>query len=128
MASTEHGGSERATVFECAQFGGSFTRPNQVYAYQSPTSLGGVPSWIVTREPNELYVSGGAASLALPGPFFLASAATSSANVLFTWTNIYRNSCISRRFINISSISCLDTSIDESLIISGKKFSTAIII
>lgn len=69
MASTEHGGSERTGVFECAQFGGSFTEPNQVYAYQSPDSLGAVPSWIDTREPNELYVSGGGASLALPGPF-----------------------------------------------------------
>jgi hypothetical protein len=69
MASTEHGGSERAAVFECAEFGGSFTEPNQVYAYISPESLGGVPSWIVTREPNELYASGGGASLALPGPF-----------------------------------------------------------
>jgi hypothetical protein len=69
MANTEHGGSERAAVFECAHFGGSFTEPNQVYAYQSPDSLGGVPSWIDTREPNELLVSGGGASLALPGPF-----------------------------------------------------------
>jgi hypothetical protein len=69
MANTEHGGSERAAVFECAQFGGSFTEPNQVYAYMSPESLGGVPSWIVTRAPNELYTSGGGASLALPGPF-----------------------------------------------------------
>lgn len=69
MASTEHGGSERAAVFECAHFGGSFTEPNQVYAYQSPTSLGGVPSYLVTREPNEIYVSGGAGSLATPGPF-----------------------------------------------------------
>ena len=68
MSNTEHGGSERAGVFECAQFGGSFTEPNQVYAYQSPTSLGWVPSWIVTREPNELFVSGGGGSLAVPGP------------------------------------------------------------
>lgn len=35
----------------------------------SPESLGGVPSWIVTMEPNELYASGGGASLALPGSF-----------------------------------------------------------
>jgi len=69
MANTEHGGSERAGVFDCAHFGGSFTEPNQVYAFQSPISLGGVPSWIMTREYNELYVSGGGASLALPGPF-----------------------------------------------------------
>ena len=69
MASTEHGGSERAAVFECAHFGGSFTEPNQVYAYQSPTSLGGVPAYLMTRGPNEIYVSGGAASLATPGPF-----------------------------------------------------------
>jgi hypothetical protein len=69
MASTEHGGSERAAVFDCAHFGGSFTKPNQVYAYESPTSLGGVPSYLVTRGPNEIYVSGGAGSLALPGPY-----------------------------------------------------------
>jgi len=69
MANTEHGGSERAGVFACSKFGGSFTEPNQVYAYQSPTSLGGVPSWVVTREPNELYAIGGGASLALPGQF-----------------------------------------------------------
>lgn len=69
MANTEHGGSERAAVFECAHFGGSFTEPNQVYAYRSPDSLRGVPSWIDTRDPNELLVSGGGASLALPGPF-----------------------------------------------------------
>jgi hypothetical protein len=68
MASTEKGGSERAAVFECAHFGGSFTEPNQVYAYQSPNSLGGPTSWLVTREPNELYAIIGPAGLALPGP------------------------------------------------------------
>jgi hypothetical protein len=40
MVNTEHGGSERAGVFDCAHFGGSFTEPNQVYAFQSPASLG----------------------------------------------------------------------------------------
>lgn len=69
MANTEHGGSERAAVFKCAHFGGSFTEPNQVYAYQSPTSLGGVPSYLMTRGSNEIYVSSGAGSLATPGPF-----------------------------------------------------------
>jgi hypothetical protein len=69
MVNTEHGGSERTGVFECAQFGGSYTEPNQVYAYQSPTSLGTAQSWIDTREPNEVYVSGGGTGLGLPGPF-----------------------------------------------------------
>ena len=36
------------------------------YAHQSPDSLDGIPSWIMTKEPNEMYVSGGGASLALP--------------------------------------------------------------
>lgn len=68
IANTEHGGSERTAVFPCAHFNGSYTKPNQVYAYQSPFSLGGVPSFVVTRGPNEIYVSGGAGNLALPGP------------------------------------------------------------
>lgn len=69
IANTEHSGSERTAVFPCATFGGSFTAPNQVYAYESPQGLGGVPSYIVTRAPNELYIYGGAGSLKLPGPF-----------------------------------------------------------
>jgi hypothetical protein len=68
IANTEHGGSERTAVFPCAHFDGSYTKPNRVYAYQSPSSLGGVPSYLVTRVPNEIYVSGGVGSLALPGP------------------------------------------------------------
>lgn len=84
MASTEHGGSERAAVFECANFGGSFTEPNQVYAYQSPTSLGGVPSYLVTRGPNEIYVSGGAGSLVTPGPFISKMEAGSLREVWHT--------------------------------------------
>src|SRR5437867_3659965 len=69
LTKAEHADSDRTALFPCAIFGGSYTGPNQVYAYQSPTSLGGVPSYIVTRAPNELYVSGGAGSSALPGPF-----------------------------------------------------------
>ena len=42
------------------------TSSNQIYAHQSPDSLDGIPSWIMTKEPNEMYVSGGGASLALP--------------------------------------------------------------
>jgi hypothetical protein len=84
MASTEHGGSERAAAFQCLQFGGSFTKPNQVYAYQSPESLGGVPSYLVTREPNEIFVSGGAGSLALPGPFISKMEAGSLREVWHT--------------------------------------------
>jgi hypothetical protein len=68
LTKAEHADSARTALFPCATFGGSYTGPNQVYAYQSPEGLGGVPSYIVTRSPNEIYVSGGAGSLALPGP------------------------------------------------------------
>ena len=67
LTKAEHADSERTALFPCATFGGSFIGPNQVYAYRSPEGLGGVPSFIVIRAPNEIYVSGGAGSLALPG-------------------------------------------------------------
>lgn len=69
ITNTEHGGSERTGLYACADFGGSYTKPNQVYAYESLVALGGIPSYMNTREPNELYVYGGASGLALPGPY-----------------------------------------------------------
>jgi hypothetical protein len=42
LTKAEHADSDRTALFPCAIFGGSYTYtgPNQVYAYQSPTSLG----------------------------------------------------------------------------------------
>jgi hypothetical protein len=68
LVSTEHAGSERTGLFACAQFGGSYTKPNQVYAYESPTSIGAAPSYLMTRDPNELYFYSGGFTI-LPGPF-----------------------------------------------------------
>lgn len=59
--------SNRTHVYACAQFGGSFTGPNKVYAYASPEQYYS-PIFAVTRGVNELYVYGGAWGSAIPKP------------------------------------------------------------
>jgi hypothetical protein len=55
---TEHFDSGRTDLFACAQFPGSYTGPNQVYAYQS-TDVYQTPFNMATRGINEMYVYGG---------------------------------------------------------------------
>jgi hypothetical protein len=59
--------SNRTHVYACAQFGGSFTGPNQVFAYASPVQYYS-PIFAVTRGVNELYVYGGAWGSGIPQP------------------------------------------------------------
>jgi hypothetical protein len=59
--------SNRTHGYACAQFGGSFTGPNQVFAYASPEQYYS-PIFGVTRGVNELYVYGGAWGSAIPKP------------------------------------------------------------
>jgi hypothetical protein len=57
--------SNRTHVYACASFLGSFTSPNQVYAYASPEQYYS-PIFAVTRGTNELYVAGGMWGSAIP--------------------------------------------------------------
>jgi hypothetical protein len=59
--------SNRTHVYACASFLGSFTSPNQVYAYASPEQYYS-PIFAVTRGTNELYVAGGMWGSAIPKP------------------------------------------------------------
>lgn len=59
--------SNRTHVYACAQFGGSFTGPNQVYAYASPVQYYS-PIFTITRGTNDLYVLGGSWGNAIPKP------------------------------------------------------------
>ncbi len=59
--------SNRTHVYECASFLGSFTGPNQVYAYASPDQYYS-PIFAVTRGTNELYVLGGSWGNLSPKP------------------------------------------------------------
>jgi hypothetical protein len=66
----ENFNSNRNHYWSCSQFTGSFTGPNQVYAYKSPTYYP-TPFTIVTRGVNEMYVYGGVVAANPPpsGPY-----------------------------------------------------------
>jgi len=66
----ENYNSNRIHYWSCSHFTGSFTNPNQVYAYKSPTYYP-TPFTIVTRGVNEMYVYGGVVASNPPpsGPF-----------------------------------------------------------
>lgn len=71
LLSYEHHDINRTHLYACATFPGSFTDPNQVYAYQSPEWYN-TPTMMVTRGVDDVYVYGGASSNANPipsGPF-----------------------------------------------------------
>lgn len=61
----EHFNGERQDYFPCAQFPGSMTDPNDVYAYQS-SDLYVTPFSLATRGINELYIYGGGSADATP--------------------------------------------------------------
>lgn len=61
----EHFNGERQDYFPCAQFPGSMTEPNNVYAYQS-SDVYTTPFSLATRGINELYIYGGGTGDATP--------------------------------------------------------------
>jgi hypothetical protein len=61
----EHFNGERQDYFPCAQFPGSMTEPNDVYAYQS-SDVYVTPFSLATRGIGELYVYGGGTGDATP--------------------------------------------------------------
>lgn len=63
----EHHDSNRTKLYTCAEFLGSYTGPNQVYAYASPVQYYS-PNMMATRGVNELYVLGGGWGNAVPKP------------------------------------------------------------
>jgi hypothetical protein len=67
LSAFENYDSNRSHYWSCAQFPGSFTGPNKVYAYKSPTYYP-TPFAIVTRGINEMYVYGGVVATSNPPP------------------------------------------------------------
>lgn len=62
----EHHDSARTEMYPCAQFPGSYTGPNDVYAYPSPLNTYITPFHTITRGIDEMYIYGGAAADAKP--------------------------------------------------------------
>jgi len=75
LAPAEHHDSARSEMYPCAQFPGSYTGPNNVYAYPSPLSTYITPFSMATRGIDEMYIYGGAAADAKPptGQTYVAS-------------------------------------------------------
>ncbi len=58
LNTAEIANGERSGVFPCATFTGSFTEPNQVYAWRSEDEYEAC-AYINNRKPGELYIVGG---------------------------------------------------------------------
>jgi hypothetical protein len=71
----EHHDSARSEMYPCAQFPGSYTGPNNVYAYPSTVNTYITPFNMATRGIDEMYIYGGAAADAKPptGQTYVAS-------------------------------------------------------
>lgn len=57
IAAFEVHDSNRTHLYDCAQFTGSMSGPNQVFAYSSPQDY--ITPYIVDHGPNELFIYGG---------------------------------------------------------------------
>ena len=75
LSPAEHHDSARSEMYPCSQFPGSFTGPNDVYAYPSPLNTYITPFSMATRSVDEMYIYGGAAADAKPptGQTYVAS-------------------------------------------------------
>jgi outer membrane protein assembly factor BamB len=80
--------SERSQLYPCADFLGSWTGPNQVFARKSRDSYQAV-SFINNRKPGELYLTGGDNPAPLgpvaPGPFVAKVDASTGAQIWRTY-------------------------------------------
>jgi len=101
-------GPERSGFFPCANFTGSHEGPNQVFAWRSEDDYPGI-SYIVTREPGELYIVGG--EYPTPGdpllaPFVAKADATTGKQ---QWRTYLDNANASGRWIGNANLNILET-------------------
>ncbi len=76
----EHYNSERTELYPCAQFSGSYTGPNDVFAYPS-SDLYYNPFSMATRDMNEMYIYGGGSGEAKPSsPTYVSQIELGSLN------------------------------------------------
>lgn len=107
MLSYEHHDGNRTHLYECATFTGSFTGPNQVYAYRSPERYY-TPSMMATRGVNEMYVYGGALANAVPPPTATFVAKVEPGSLKELWRTYLVNQNISDLWTGGGSIESID--------------------
>ena len=105
--SAEIADGERSGLFPCATFTGSFTSPNQVYAWRSEDSYQGA-TYINNRKPGELFIVGGdfppLDGPVPPGPFVAKADATTGKQI---WRTYLDNANISGRWIGNANLNIL---------------------
>lgn len=104
LNTAEIANGERSGLFPCATFTGSFTGPNQVYAYRSENDYEGC-SYIINRRPGELYVVGGdyppEKGPVPAGPFLAKCDAATGKQI---WRTYFDNANVSGRWIGNANL------------------------
>jgi hypothetical protein len=107
MSGAEISGADRSGCFPYATFGGSFTEPNQVFAWRSEDDYNGV-TFLCTREPGELFLCGGnlpdAKPPVLPGPYVAKVDPTTGKQI---WRTYLENANVSGNWIGVNNLNVL---------------------
>jgi outer membrane protein assembly factor BamB len=98
LSPAEHHDSARAELYPCAQFPGSYTGPNTVYAYPSTLNTYITPFNMATRGINEMFVYGGAAADALPPTSQTYVASVEPGTLNEHWRTYLNNGNITKQF------------------------------
>lgn len=109
LSGAEISGADRSGCFPHASFTGSFTEPNQVFAWRSEDDYQGT-TFLCTREPGELFLCGGnlpeAEPPALPGPYVARVDATTGKQI---WRTYLENANASGNWIGVNNLNVLAT-------------------
>jgi len=106
LLSYEHHDSNRSKCYGCAQFTGSLTGNNTVYAYKSPDNYYS-GSMIATRGMNEMYVYGGASG-ANPTPAGSYVSRVEPGTLKELWRTTIHNINTTGQWIGAGSIESID--------------------
>ena len=107
LSGAEISGADRSGCFPYASFTGSFTEPNQVFAWRSEDDYQG-STFLCTREPGELFLCGGnlpdAKPPATPGPYVAKVDHASGKQI---WRTYLDNVNASGHWIGVNNLNIL---------------------
>jgi len=104
LSLAEHHDSARSEMYPFAQFPGSSTGPNDVYAYPSPSNTYITPFSVATRGVDEMYIYGGAAADAKPPNSQTYVASVEPGTLDEKWRTYLNNGNITNEFFLQGSV------------------------
>lgn len=103
----EVGDAQRSGFYPCADFTGSWTGPNRVYAWKSEDTYQGT-YFLNNRKPGELYLVGGVwpalTGPVAPGPYLAKVDATTGRQI---WRTYFDNANVSGHWIGVANLNIL---------------------